>query len=113
MLIPPAYAQASGAASAGGGLASFISFVPLVLVFVVFYVLMIRPQQRRVRMLQDAVSAVKKNDSVVTAGGIVGKVTRVEDAHVEVEIAPNTRVRVVKATIAEVLTPASAKPAND
>ena len=64
-------------------------------------------------MLQTAVSAVKKNDSVVTAGGIVGKVTRVEDAHVEVEIAPNVRIRVVKATLAEVLTPTSAKPAND
>lgn len=112
MLISPAYAQA-GTAAAGGGLASFISFVPLVLVFVVFYFLMIRPQQRRVRMLQNAVAAVKKNDSVVTAGGIVGKVTRVEDAHVEVEIAPNVRIRVVKATLAEVLTPASAKPAND
>ncbi len=112
MLISPAYAQAAGAAP-GGGLASVISFLPLVLVFGVFYFLMIRPQQRRVRMLQTAVAAVKKNDSVVTAGGIVGKVTRVEDAHVEVEIAPNVRIRVVKATLAEVLTPASAKPAND
>ena len=112
MLISPAYAQAVGTAP-GGGLASIISFLPLVLVFVVFYFLMIRPQQKRVRMLQNAVSAVKKNDSVVTAGGIVGKVTRVEDAHVEVEIAPNVRIRVVKATLAEVLTPTSAKPAND
>ena len=112
MLISPAHAQAAGAAP-GGGMASIISFLPLVLVFVVFYFLMIRPQQKRVRMLQNAVSAVKKNDNVVTAGGIVGKVTRVEDAHVEVEIAPNVRIRVVKATLAEVLTPMSAKPAND
>lgn len=112
MLISPAYAQAAGAAP-GGGIASIISFLPLVLVFVVFYFLMIRPQQKRVRMLQTAVSAVKKNDNVVTAGGIVGKVTRVEDSHVEVEIAPNVRIRVVKATLAEVLTPMSAKPAND
>ncbi len=112
MLISPAYAQAAGAAP-GGGLASIVSFLPLVLVFIVFYFLMIRPQQRRVRMLQTAVAAVKKNDSVVTAGGVIGKVTRVEDAHVEVEIAPNVRIRVVKATLAEVLTPASAKPAND
>ena len=113
MLISPAYAQAAAGAAPGGGLASIVSFLPLVLVFGAFYFLMIRPQQRRVRMLQTAVSAVKKNDSVVTAGGIVGKVTRVEDAHVEVEIAPNVRIRVVKATLAEVLTPTSAKPAND
>ncbi|WP_375395606.1 preprotein translocase subunit YajC [uncultured Sphingomonas sp.] len=112
MLISPAYAQAT-AGAAPGGLASIVSFLPLVLVFIVFYFLMIRPQQKRVRMLQTAVAAVKKNDNVVTAGGIVGKVTRVEDTHVEVEIAPNVRIRVVKATLAEVLTPASAKPAND
>ncbi|KQR87543.1 preprotein translocase subunit YajC [Sphingomonas sp. Leaf343] len=113
MLISPAYAQTTGAAAQASGFASFLSLAPLVLVFIVFYFLMIRPQQRRVKALQDAVSAVKKGDSVVTAGGIVGRVTRVEDVFVEVEIAANTRVRIVKATIAEVTNPMSAKPAND
>ena len=111
MLIPPAYAQAAGAAPASG-FGSFLSLAPLFLVFVVFYFLMIRPQQRRMKALQASVGNVKKGDSVVTSGGIVGKVTKVEDAFVEVEIAPNTRVRVVKATLAEV-TPLGSKPAND
>ena len=113
MLISPAYAQTAGGAAQASGIASFLSFAPIILVFIVFYFLMIRPQQRRVKALQDAVSAVKKGDSVVTAGGIIGRVTKVEDVFVEVEIAPNTRVRVVKATIAEVTNPLSAKPAND
>jgi preprotein translocase subunit YajC len=112
MLISPAYAQTASGAAQGGGLAGFISLAPLLLVFVVFYFLMIRPQQSRMKALQAAVAAVKKGDSVVTAGGLVGKVTRVEDAFVEVEIAPNTRVRVVKATLAEI-TPLGGKPAND
>ena len=84
----------------------------LILVFIVFYFLMIRPQQKRMKALQNAVAAVKKGDSVVTAGGLVGKVTKVEERFVEVEIAPNTRVRVVKATLAEV-TALGSKPAND
>ncbi|WP_210356799.1 MULTISPECIES: preprotein translocase subunit YajC [Sphingomonas] len=112
MIISPAYAQAAGGAAESGGLASFISLAPLFLVFIVFYVLMIRPQQKRMKTLQQSVEAVKKNDTVVTAGGIVGKVTKVEDRYVEVEIAPNTRVRVVKATLTEV-TSANSKPAND
>ncbi|MDR6788597.1 preprotein translocase subunit YajC [Sphingomonas sp. BE138] len=112
MLISPAYAQTASGAASGGGLAGFISLAPLLLVFVVFYFLMIRPQQSRMKALQAAVAAVKKGDSVVTAGGLIGKVTKVEDTFVEVEIAPNTRVRVVKATLAEV-TPLGGKPAND
>ena len=113
MFISSAYAQAAGTAAApSGGLASFISIAPLFLIFVVFYFLMIRPQQRRMKALAASVQAVKKNDTVVTSGGIVGKVTKVEDMYVEVEIAPNTRVRVVKATLTEVVN-AMSKPAND
>ncbi|MBJ6120183.1 preprotein translocase subunit YajC [Sphingomonas mollis] len=116
MFIPSAYAQtaagAAGGAAQGSGIASFLSLAPLFLVFVVFYFLMIRPQQKRMKALQQAVEAVKKGDNVVTAGGIVGKVTRVEDTIVEVEIAPNTRVRVVKSTLTDITSPNS-KPAND
>jgi preprotein translocase subunit YajC len=111
MFIPSAYAQTGGAA-ANGGIASFLSLAPLLLVFVVFYFLMIRPQQRRIKLLQQAVAAVRKGDGVVTAGGLVGRVTKVEDMFVEVEIAANTRVRVVKSTLAEVTSTAT-KPAND
>ena len=114
MLISPAYAQAAGgAASANGALGGILGLAPLFLIFIVFYFLMIRPQQARVRKLQNAVAAAKKGDSVVTAGGVMGRVTKVEDATVEVEIAPNTRIRVVKATLAEVTAPGGAKPAND
>ena len=112
MIISPAYAQVAGGAAESGGFASLISFAPLLLIFIVFYFLMIRPQQSRMKALQAAVAAVKKGDSVVTAGGVLGKVTRVEEAFVEVEIAPNTRIRVVKATLAEV-TGMNSKPAND
>lgn len=112
MFISPAYAQTASGAGAEGGLAGFLSLAPLILVFIVFYFLMIRPQQRRMKALQAAVAAVKKGDTVVTAGGVVGKVTKVEDQFVEVEIAPNTRIRVVKATLAEV-TALGSKPAND
>ena len=111
MFIPSAFAQTAAPADASGA-AGFLSLAPLFLVFVVFYFLMIRPQQRRMKALQQSIAAVKKGDQVVTAGGIVGRVTRVEEAHVEVEIAPNTRVRVVKATLTEVVNP-NAKPAND
>ena len=112
MIISPAYAQVAGGAAESGGFASLISFAPLLLIFIVFYFLMIRPQQSRMKALQAAVAAVKKGDSVVTAGGVLGKVTRVEEAFVEVEIAPNTRIRVGKATLAEV-TGMNSKPAND
>lgn len=113
MLISPAYAQtAGGAAAESGGLASLISFAPLLLIFIVFYFLMIRPQQKRMRTLQDSLKAVKKNDTVITAGGLIGKVTRVDETEVEIELAPNVKVRAIKSTLAEVR-PHGAKPAND
>ena len=111
MFISPAYAQAGGQA-ASSGMAQIVSIAPLVLIFVVFYFLMIRPQQRRMKALQASVAAVKKNDTVVTAGGLVGKVVKVDERLVEIEIAPTVKVKVVKATLAEV-TPAGGKPAND
>ena len=113
MFISPAYAQTAGgvADSGAGGLIGM--FAPLALVFVAFYFLILRPQAKRQKDFAAKVGAVRKGDAVVTAGGIVGRVTRVEDLHVEVEIAPNTRVRVVKATLAEVTGNGAAKPAND
>lgn len=113
MFATPAFAQTAGAATQSGGVLSLlVNFGPLVLVFVAFYFMILRPQQLRARNQTAAINAVKKGDSVVTAGGIVGKVTKVEDRFVEVEIAPTMRVRVVKATLAEV-TPLGSKPAND
>ena len=90
-----------------------VSLLPLVLIFVAFYFLMIRPQQKRVKALQDAVNAVKKGDQVVTGGGLVGKVVKVDERYVEIEIAPTVKVKAIKATLAEVIPAGSAKPAND
>jgi preprotein translocase subunit YajC len=94
-------------------MAFFLQIAPLLLIFVIFYFLMIRPQQRRMKEHRALIDAVKKGDEVVTGGGLIGKVTRVQDQEVEVEIAPNTRVKVVKATLTDVRTAGGSKPAND
>ena len=104
--------QAAPADQAGGTASFLIQMFPLVAIFVIFYVLMIRPQQRRMKEHQAAVSAVKKGDEVITGGGIRGKVTRVMDDDAEVEIAQGVKIRVVKSTITGVAT-GSSKPAND
>jgi len=104
--------QAVPAGGSGGTAGILVGILPWLLIFVIFYVLMIRPQQRRVKDHQAAISAVKKGDEVITGGGIRGKVTKVTDDEAEVEIAQGVKVRVVKSTITHVLTP-NAKPAND
>jgi len=104
--------QAAPAGQPSGTAAFMIQMFPLLAIFVIFYFLMIRPQQRRVKEHQARISAVKKGDEVVTGGGIRGKVTKVSDDEAEVEIAQGVKVRVVKSTITHVLT-GNAKPAND
>ncbi len=101
------------AAAPSGGTSFFIQTIPLVLVFVIFWFLMIRPQQRRMKEHQAQIAAVKKGDRVVTGGGLIGKVTKVGDSEVEVELGPNMRVMAVKSTLTQVGNPAAAKPAND
>jgi preprotein translocase subunit YajC len=81
----------------------FTSLVPLLLVFAIMYFLLIRPQQQRMKQHQAMVNAVRRGDTVVTAGGIVGRVTRVkDDGEVLVEIADNVQVRIVKSTLSDV-----------
>ena len=104
--------QAAPASGAGGTAGLLLGIAPWLLIFVIFYLLMIRPQQRRVKEHQAAIAAVKKGDDVITGGGIRGRVTKVTEDEVEVEIAQGVRIRVVKSTISQVLTP-NAKPAND
>lgn len=103
MLISSAYAQATGAAP--GGLDSQImSFLPLVLIFVVFYFLLIRPQQKRMKQHKEMLAALRRGDRIVTNGGIVGLVTKVVNQdELIVEIAENVRVRVMRSMIANVL----------
>ncbi|MDF7776924.1 preprotein translocase subunit YajC [Sphingomonas sp. AOB5] len=112
MFISPAFAQTTGAAAGGSTLGGIVGLAPMLLLFVAFYFLMIRPQQKRMKALQNAVAAVKKGDSVITAGGLMGKVTKVEETVVEIELATNVKVRAVKSTLAEVQ-PLGSKPAND
>lgn len=98
MFVTPAYGQA---ADAGG---AAMQFLPLVLIFVIMYFLLIRPQQKRVKQHRAMVDAVRRGDQVVTQGGIVGKVVKVrDDNEVEVEIAEGVKVRVIKATLANVI----------
>ncbi|HEX5257443.1 MAG TPA: preprotein translocase subunit YajC [Sphingomicrobium sp.] len=103
--------QAAPGASAGTT-GILIGILPWVLIFVIFYMLMIRPQQQRVKQHQAEIAAVKKGDDVITGGGIRGRVTKVGDEEAEVEIAQGVRIRVIKSTISQVLT-ANTKPAND
>lgn len=79
------------------------SLFPIFLIFIVFYFLLIRPQQKKVKQHQQMVEALRRGDKVVTAGGIVGTVTKIEDDMAHVEIAPNVRIKVMKATIGDVL----------
>src|SRR5688572_12743859 len=100
MFISPAYAQGL---PGGGGSDFMLQLVPILLMFVIFYFLLFRPQQQRAKQHREMVSNIRRGDTVVTSGGIIGKVTRVrDDNEIEVEIAEDTRVRVVKATVADV-----------
>jgi preprotein translocase subunit YajC len=110
MFATPAFAS-TGAASAGGA-GMLFQMAPLLLIFVIFYFLLIRPQQQRVKQHQALIGAVKKNDTAITGGGILGKVIKVEDNEVELEIASGVRIRVVKSMISDVR-PFGTKPAND
>ncbi len=112
MFITPAFAQTAGAAP-GGDMSFVVQFVPLLLIFGIFYFLLFRPQQIAAKAQRAKIDAVKKGDSVVTGGGLIGKVTRVDDAHVEIEIAPNVKVKALKGTLSDVTPPGGAKPAND
>ncbi|MFN6925216.1 MULTISPECIES: preprotein translocase subunit YajC [Tabrizicola] len=101
MFVSPAFAQAAGAPGAGAAVAQFL---PIILIFVIFYFLLIRPQQKRMKEHRAMVDGLRRGDQVVTAGGIVGKVSKVqEDGMIEVEIADGIKVKVVKHTITSLL----------
>jgi len=99
MFTSPAYAQA---AAPGGG-DFFISLLPLILIFVVFYFLLIRPQQKRMKAHREMIANLKRGDQVVTGGGIMGKVTKVEDNTLTVEIAKDVQVKVARGTISDLV----------
>jgi preprotein translocase subunit YajC len=116
MFISEALAQAAGGTpGAGGGMESLLSFAPLILIFGVFYFLMIRPQQKKAKEHQAMVRAAKRGDRIVTSGGILGVITKANEADndVEVEISSGVKVRVVRTAISDVVnkSPEAAKPA--
>ncbi|TBN41857.1 preprotein translocase subunit YajC [Paracoccus subflavus] len=110
MFVTPAYAQATAAAPGAG--AAFAQFIPLILIFAIMYFLMIRPQQKRAKQHREMVAALKKGDQIVTQGGIIGKVASVRDDELEVEIANGVRVRVVRGTVAQVVSRTEPVAAN-
>jgi preprotein translocase subunit YajC len=104
LLITPAFAQASGAAPMGST-DMLIQFAPFVIIFVIMYLLILRPQQTRAKQQRQMVQAAKRGDVVVTSGGLIGKITKsVDDNEVELELAPNIRVRLARSGIADVRT---------
>lgn len=83
---------------------ALVQFIPLILIFLIMYLLLIRPQQRKVKEHQAMVAALRRGDQIVTQGGLIGKVTKVkDDGEIEVELAKDVRVRVVRHTIAQVV----------
>ncbi|MBU1169887.1 MAG: preprotein translocase subunit YajC [Proteobacteria bacterium] len=93
-------AYALGANSGGSQPGGIAAFVPLILMFVIFYFLLIRPQQKKAKEHQEMITNLKKGDKVVTSGGIHGVVTKVEDTDVQLEIAEKIRIKVTRANIA-------------
>ena len=108
MLISPAFAQD------GGGLGGIQPLIPLVLIFVVFYFLLIRPQQKKAKAHREMIAGLRRGDRVVTSGGIVGQVQRViGDTELSVEIAEGVRVRVMRSMIAELVSKPEPSRARD
>ncbi|HEY9019885.1 MAG TPA: preprotein translocase subunit YajC [Paracoccaceae bacterium] len=83
---------------------AFAQFIPLILIFAIMYLLLIRPQQKKLKEHQAMVAALRRGDQIITQGGIIGKVSKVKDENeIEVELAENVKVRVVKSTVAQVI----------
>lgn len=99
MFATPAFAQAA----AGGTASSLISFAPIILIFGIMYFLMIRPQQKKAKEHRGMIEALRRGDQVVTSGGLIGKVVKVADNELELEIAPTVKVRIVRSTVTQVL----------
>jgi preprotein translocase subunit YajC len=109
----PAGLLATAAADSSSTMGIAMNILPLVLIFVVFYFLLIRPQQQRLKAHKEMVANVRRGDVVVTGGGMIGKITRVSDDEATVELAENVRVRVLRSTITEVRAKTEPAPAND
>ena len=101
LLIAPAYAQAAAPAPGPGG--DLMAFLPMVLIFVVFYFLLLRPQQKRAKETRAMLSALQKGDEVVTAGGIVGRISKLGEQYAAIEIANGVEINVQRSAVAQLL----------
>ena len=110
-----AYAMGQGGAGAPGGSGGFASFIPLILMFVIFYFLLIRPQQKKTKEHRQMVDNLKTGDRIITSGGLHGRVTGVTESALTVEIAEKVRVKVNRASVTALLqtTPPPAAPKKE
>jgi len=99
VFISPAYAQAAGSPSGS----DIMTFLPMIAIVVVFYFLLIRPQQKRAKETKAMLSSLQKGDEIVTAGGVVGKIAKLSDAYADIEIAPNVAITVQRSAISLLL----------
>ena len=110
-MINTAYAMGQGGAASGQGAGGFTSLIPIVLMFVIFYFLLIRPQQKKAKEHREMISQVRKGDRIVTSGGLHGRVTAVGDATLTVEIADRVRVKIARGNLSQVVQ--SSSPSQD
>ena len=103
----------AASADAGGAPPAWLQFMPLVAMAVIFWFLILRPQMKQQKAQRAKIAAIKKGDQVLTGGGFVAKVIKVDDTYAELELGTNVKVKAVKSTIADVLSPTGSKPAND
>lgn len=112
MFATPAFAQVPGAGT-GGGADMLLQFLPLIGLVVLFYFLMIRPQQKRMKQHAEMISNIKRNDVIVLNSGVIGKVVRVEDKEIGVEISQGVTIKVVKGMVSDVRSRGEPAAAND
>ena len=103
----------SAAATNAGQPPAWMTFMPLVAMGFIFWFLILRPQMRQQKEHKAKIAGMKKGDMVVTAGGLIGKVVKLDDHYAELELGPNVRVKAVRATIGDIVPPAGSAPAND
>ncbi|MFV2091946.1 MAG: preprotein translocase subunit YajC [Hyphomicrobiales bacterium] len=110
MFITPAFAQATGPA-AGGGL--IIQLLPFVLIFAIIYFLILRPQQKRAKAHRELVAALRRGDSIVTSGGLIGKVAKViDDNEISIEVAEGVKIKVLRSSVTDVRSKGEPAPSD-
>jgi preprotein translocase subunit YajC len=100
MFITEAFAQDAGGSGGTAGL--LVQFLPIILIFVIMYFLILRPQQARQRQHKEMIANIRRGDTIVTSGGLIGKVAKVDDSEIQLEVAEDTKVRILRGMVAEV-----------